>query len=638
MQLALNLLAMLGQAGYLRVFQGLQIYITILAYGAGVDYCLFLIARYKEVLDGDSVPPQAAVAEALGDVGAALTASAATVMCGIGMMGFAQFGKFREAGFAIPLSLFLVLCATLTFSPALLRVAGTWAFWPHHRPATERPPAARRGLPSWFSPDHRFYRGWEEIGQILVRRPGTIWLATVAVMAPFVAIGCFLRNDLSYDMVGNLPSSAPSVAGTRLLQAHFPAGIIGPATLVLVDPSVDFRSPRGQALVKAVTDRLQAQRSSLGLADVRSLSAPLGITPAVQNALQSLPPDVRQKVLHERALKRYVADLDERTRIATRFDLVLDRSPFSKSSIEALNRVKDAVQAGLPPDVRPQAQLYLVGTTASVQDLQAVIQQDRLRVEGLTLAIVFVILVLLLRRFLGAALLARQRAVQLLCHAGRDAYRVLGGRSARLYGPRLEGGDFPVHHPDCSRRGLQHFPDVPDQAGDRSARSHSRHYLCPGSDRSGDFQLRPHHGGNFRLASGRLPRRIEAARLRPGVRRASRLLCRAVDPGAGVPDPLSPSQAGWNRAGAPGRMKWVRKRRTALSSCNARHETNHTRWCWKLCQSLQPCAKILRCCTWSSASANIWACGVSARTANCWSRHGRLDTPHAAGREGARSR
>ena len=54
------------------------------------------------------------------------------VMCGIGMMCFAEFGKFREAGLAIPLSLALVLLATLTFSPALLRLAGRWAFWPRH--------------------------------------------------------------------------------------------------------------------------------------------------------------------------------------------------------------------------------------------------------------------------------------------------------------------------------------------------------------------------------------------------------------------------------------------------------------------------------------------------------------------------
>ena len=58
-QVALSLLAILARAGHLTLFQGLEIYITILAYGAGVDYCLFLTARYKEELDQGAEPAEA---------------------------------------------------------------------------------------------------------------------------------------------------------------------------------------------------------------------------------------------------------------------------------------------------------------------------------------------------------------------------------------------------------------------------------------------------------------------------------------------------------------------------------------------------------------------------------------------------
>ena len=43
-------LALLAKAGLVSLFEGIQIYVTILAYGAGVDYCLFLTARYREEL------------------------------------------------------------------------------------------------------------------------------------------------------------------------------------------------------------------------------------------------------------------------------------------------------------------------------------------------------------------------------------------------------------------------------------------------------------------------------------------------------------------------------------------------------------------------------------------------------------
>lgn len=101
-QVALNILAILGQAGYVDLFQGLQIYITILAYGAGVDYCLFLTARYKEELDLGASPPDA-VARAIGGVGGALTASAATVICGIAMMMLCSSASFAWRGLPFPL-------------------------------------------------------------------------------------------------------------------------------------------------------------------------------------------------------------------------------------------------------------------------------------------------------------------------------------------------------------------------------------------------------------------------------------------------------------------------------------------------------------------------------------------------------
>jgi RND superfamily putative drug exporter len=137
-RIAINLISMLAAAGYVTVFEGIQIYITIVAYGAGVDYCLFLTARYKEELD-QSGAAGSAMARAVGNVGGALTASAATVMGGIGMMAFAEFGKFHQAGIAMPLSIFLVLLATLSFAAPLIHLCGRAALWPITGPVPSWP-------------------------------------------------------------------------------------------------------------------------------------------------------------------------------------------------------------------------------------------------------------------------------------------------------------------------------------------------------------------------------------------------------------------------------------------------------------------------------------------------------------------
>src|SRR5216683_288552 len=49
-QISINLLALLAKHHLVALSETTRIYITILAYGAGVDYCLFLIARYREEL------------------------------------------------------------------------------------------------------------------------------------------------------------------------------------------------------------------------------------------------------------------------------------------------------------------------------------------------------------------------------------------------------------------------------------------------------------------------------------------------------------------------------------------------------------------------------------------------------------
>jgi RND superfamily putative drug exporter len=232
----------------------------------------------------------------------------------------------------------------------------------------------------------------------LLRRAGTVWLLTVAAMVPFVVVAGLFYNHLSYDVIGDLPADASSTTGTRLLQQHFPAGIVGPVTLLLHDPHTDFASGQGRALVGKLTKRLREQQKELGVADIRSRTAPLGITTAAEHARSSLK--VSEEDLENYALKQYVTDFGERGKTGTRLDLVLAQSPFARESIADLNRIEQAVRAALPADARRDTQIFATGPTASVRDLARVMQADRTRIEFLVLASVFVVLIILLRGLL----------------------------------------------------------------------------------------------------------------------------------------------------------------------------------------------------------------------------------------------
>jgi RND superfamily putative drug exporter len=401
-EVALHVLAWLGGHGYLDLFQGLQIYITILAYGAGVDYCLFLTARYKEELDKGASPAEA-VERAIGGVGAALAASAATVICGIAMMRFAQFGKFQVAGIAIPLTLLFVLLATLTFSPSLLRLAGYWAFWPHlRRAAGGKTTVHGHGMGGWFQ-QGELRRIWDHVGQMLLRRAGRVWLIAVACMLPLMIIGGLLYDRVSYDLIEELPAKAPSVKATHLLEQHFSAGMIGAVTVLLVDPQVDFSTPEGREVIQKVTETVASRKEALRVADVRSLTAPLGITPASQtNPLEGLhlAKVIEKEAKEKGSFERYVTAMGERKYIGTRLEIILAENPFARQSINDLERIRQVITAAIPANLRAQARVYLAGTTASVRDLAAVMQSDRLQINILVVASVTVILLVLLRQVL----------------------------------------------------------------------------------------------------------------------------------------------------------------------------------------------------------------------------------------------
>ncbi len=396
MDVALKLLALLAGHGFVGLFKGIEAYSTVVVYASGVDYSLFLISRFKEELDagGDL---QSGVGTALGKVGAAIAASAATEIAGIGMMSFAKFGKFHEAGIAISFSLFIMLLAVTSLTPALLRLAGRAAFWPHRvrsaTPADESSPVAP-------PEESRFQRIWERIAGAVLRRPGLFWLATTAAMVPFAVVGVWRYNNLNYDLVGNLPHGAASARGMKLLEAHFPAGAVGPVNLLVENDAIDFRTSESFPVLKTLTDRLYQHRESLNLADVRSVAAPLGVAAAGRIEAHG---GLTERLVTAAATRRisegyFVTSNDRLEGGVARFELELSLNPFSEMAMDILDHLEGGVRRALPDEISEGSTLMFNGSTASLRDLKNIGARDRTLINVLVVVCIFVILVVLLRR------------------------------------------------------------------------------------------------------------------------------------------------------------------------------------------------------------------------------------------------
>jgi putative drug exporter of the RND superfamily len=369
-----------------------KVFVVVVLFGAGTDYCLFLIARYREEL-ARGRDRKDALRESIVQVGGALAASAGTVIVGLGMLFFSSFAKIRYTGPAIALSLSIALLAALTLAPIMLSWLGRAIFWPfrppHHTPGAD---------PETESLEQASMTGfWVWVANLVVRRPTPILLVSLAILAPLAYVGA--KTTSNYSQLADLDPDRPSVVGASVIRRYFAVGELSPTVALVENPRVDFRSPEGREKIKEVTRRLLAIP---GVAEVRSLTQPLG-TPPVPDEQKSMLQLMAERAMRAAVDHRYVstkaADAKDANHI-TRFDIVFKTDPFSKPSLESLDRLDQTLTTASRPGgpLHGAVGIGTAGSTSALNDLMRVTTSDERRMYVLVTFGVYVILVGLLRR------------------------------------------------------------------------------------------------------------------------------------------------------------------------------------------------------------------------------------------------
>jgi RND superfamily putative drug exporter len=392
---SLNLLALLTQVSRLegfdtwwnfKVFTTTKIFIVVILFGAGTDFCLFLISRYKEELE-QGLPREAAVAEAVARVGDALVGSAMTTICGLAMMFFADFGKFRNSGPAIALCLVVTLLACLTLAPALLRSTGRAVFWPWGVRA--------RSSRNESSPEGYFGGFWQWVAGAVVRRPGLILLASVALLAPVAYRGWSI--DLTYDLLNELDQQRPSVVGAAMARRHFAAGETAPVTVIALLDHGRFDSPQMDREIGRLTKRLYDVE---GVQVVRSLAAPTGDRPGYVQPFRASGLKKLAAREHKITKAQFVTQAPDLQGSVARFDVVFAEEPFSPAAVAMLDGLESYLQSMADDLSSPWhgASFVFTGTTSGIRDLAAVTASDQTLIQRLVVLGVLTVLLLLLRR------------------------------------------------------------------------------------------------------------------------------------------------------------------------------------------------------------------------------------------------
>jgi putative drug exporter of the RND superfamily len=226
------LVAAAGKTFNFQVGQELPTMLTVVLFGIGTDYILFLLFRYRERLRAGDEPREAIVA-AVERVGEAIFSAAFAVIAAFGALVLATLGFFATLGPALAIGVAVMLLAALTLVPAIVALLGRRVFWPSR--SALRAPSSRR---------------FAAVGRFVARRPVTVIVASVALLGGLAAGALSYHPD--YDPIGQLPGNTEATRAYTDLKKGFPAGALATTDVYLRSAT----TPLDQATVGAFTRAL----------------------------------------------------------------------------------------------------------------------------------------------------------------------------------------------------------------------------------------------------------------------------------------------------------------------------------------------------------------------------------------------
>lgn len=380
---ALQIVSWGKYGGWLPTSEFTNEFVVVILFGAGTNYCLFLLSRYREELQ-HGLDPRKAVVVTMAAVGEAISSSAATVIAAMAVMGLAQSNLFRSIGPAVALSVALMLLAGLTLIPALISLIGRGLFWPWRIKTHEE---AGRSV-------DQSYGLWGKIGRLVVRRSVLVMLACIIVLLPLAILAT--QVEPSYNDLRTLPRDNPAVSGIERLQTHYGGGV-EQITLVAFDPKLDMSAPENNAIL---TKLLAATKT----------------VPEVQQVGQLQLSENKQ---------------------AARAQLTLGIETDSVAARQSITRLDSAlhqVQAGTP---LAGSEVVLRGSSVGTRDQAQVFGDDFSLIIALVSIIIYVILAVLVRSLTAPLYLLLTIALSTATSVGLTylVYHVFGGEEIHFTVP-----------------------------------------------------------------------------------------------------------------------------------------------------------------------------------------------------------
>lgn len=195
--------------------------LSVLVFGAGTDYALLLISRYRDELRAARSRHQA-MAHALRRTSEAVIGSATTVFLAVLTLLLSVVPATRGLGLACAVGIVVAAAFALVVLPAMLVLFGRWVFWPmvpHH------------GDQASVDKDSVFHR----VGRLVARRPAWVVTSTLVLLAVLASGVAGIK--LGLDEADQLLDRPEAVTASERLAESFPAGTVAPTQMLTSDPA-----------------------------------------------------------------------------------------------------------------------------------------------------------------------------------------------------------------------------------------------------------------------------------------------------------------------------------------------------------------------------------------------------------------
>ena len=279
------ILGFMADQGWITVDSQAISIMTVLLFGAGTDYCLFLISHYRTELRKHENKRQALIA-AFKDSSGAIAMSGLTIVISLLVLLVATYGSYQRFAVPFSLSILVMMLAALTLVPALLAVFGRASFYPiiPRTARMEEERAKKKGKPVKQHKETGRVGKW--IGQMVTTKPWIILVTSLIIFG--VLAGYSSQIKYSYDLLSSFPEDMDSREGYAVISDAFSPGELAPTTIIVDTDGQKINLTEtlaNQPLVNSVSDPVPSTSNP----DLQSYELKFNINPYDIKAIEFIP-------------------------------------------------------------------------------------------------------------------------------------------------------------------------------------------------------------------------------------------------------------------------------------------------------------------------------------------------------------